>query len=261
MVITLCGSTKFKDEFIEAQKQLTLLGHIVISVGLFGHSGDQEVWSNATKDMLDTVHKQKIDMSDAIYVVHPEYIGQSTASEIEYALLNGKRVYNLNDYPVPGLGVAYDCPDFSIDATCDTPYFCLEHTNLLFTQHEIKVLQNIIDKVYALAVRNDKYKDNPSVSPLWMHVISEITEANVAALTGQLTDPEMLIRLIDKFDFEAFKANIKDSFEDEMSDLLLLICSISGYYKIKLAKHAALKHQFNIERKQHSVANNYSDSI
>ena len=45
-VITLCGSTRFKNEFMEAQKRLTLQGCIVISVGLFGHSGDQEVWEN-----------------------------------------------------------------------------------------------------------------------------------------------------------------------------------------------------------------------
>ena len=43
-IITLCGSTKFKKEFIEAQKRLTLEGNIVISVGLFGHAGDEEVW-------------------------------------------------------------------------------------------------------------------------------------------------------------------------------------------------------------------------
>lgn len=34
-IITLCGSTKFKDEFLKAQKDLTLYGNIVISVGLF----------------------------------------------------------------------------------------------------------------------------------------------------------------------------------------------------------------------------------
>lgn len=43
-VITLCVSTRFKDEFMEQQKRLTLEGNIVISVGLFGHSGDSEVW-------------------------------------------------------------------------------------------------------------------------------------------------------------------------------------------------------------------------
>ena len=42
-VITLCGSTRFKDAFLEVQKRLTLEGNIVISVGFFGHSGDGEV--------------------------------------------------------------------------------------------------------------------------------------------------------------------------------------------------------------------------
>lgn len=37
-MVTLCGSTRFKDQFLETQKRLTLEGCIVISVGLFGHS-------------------------------------------------------------------------------------------------------------------------------------------------------------------------------------------------------------------------------
>ena len=65
-VITLCGSTRFKEEFIKAQKDLTLQGNIVISVGLFGHSGDNEVWTDDTKEMLDDMHKRKIDMADEI---------------------------------------------------------------------------------------------------------------------------------------------------------------------------------------------------
>ena len=92
-VITLCGSTRFKEQFIEAQKRLTLEGNIVISVGLFGHSGDDEVWTEGTKEMLDDMHKRKIDMADAIYVINVGgYIGESTRSEIEYAKRNGKEV-------------------------------------------------------------------------------------------------------------------------------------------------------------------------
>ena len=95
-VITLCGSTRFKDAFMEAQKRLTLEGNIVISVGLFGHSGDDEVWDPGMKEMLDNMHKRKIDMADAIYVINVinvgGYIGESTRSEIEYALRNGKKV-------------------------------------------------------------------------------------------------------------------------------------------------------------------------
>jgi len=99
-VITLCGSTKFKDEFLKVQKDLTLQGNIVISVGLFGHSGDNEVWENMdegtltkTKEMLDDMHKRKIDMADEIFVINVNgYIGESTKSEIEYAILTGKIV-------------------------------------------------------------------------------------------------------------------------------------------------------------------------
>ena len=99
-VVTLCGSTRFKDAFMEAQKRLTLEGNIVISVGLFGHSGDQEVWDDMdegalskTKEMLDDMHKRKIDMADSIYVINVGgYIGESTKSEIKYAKEHGKRI-------------------------------------------------------------------------------------------------------------------------------------------------------------------------
>ena len=71
---------------MKAQKRLTLEGNIVISVGLFGHSGDDEVWEGMsedtltkTKEMLDDMHKRKIDMADEIFVINVDgYIGSST---------------------------------------------------------------------------------------------------------------------------------------------------------------------------------------
>ncbi len=97
-VITLCGSTKFKDEFLKEQKRLTLEGNIVISVGLFGHSGDDEVWNDNIKEMLDDMHKRKIDMADEIFVINKGgYIGSSTKSEIEYAKKTGKPVHYLEE--------------------------------------------------------------------------------------------------------------------------------------------------------------------
>lgn len=90
-VITLCGSTKFKKEFIDVQKQLTLYGYIVISVGCFGHSGD--IFSNEDKQMLDDMHKRKILMADEIYVIDKDnYIGESTKSEIKFAKENNKPI-------------------------------------------------------------------------------------------------------------------------------------------------------------------------
>ena len=97
-VITLCGSTKFKEQYLEAQKRLTLEGNIVISVGLFGHSGDDEVWTEGTKAMLDDMHKRKIDMADEIFVINVGgYIGESTRSEIAYAKSQGIAVRYLEN--------------------------------------------------------------------------------------------------------------------------------------------------------------------
>ena len=99
-VVTLCGSTRFKDAFLAAQKRLTLEGYIVISVGLFGHSGDDEVWTEGTKAMLDDMHLRKIDMAEAIYVVTPGgYIGESTRREIAYARQQGKQILSLEPLP------------------------------------------------------------------------------------------------------------------------------------------------------------------
>ena len=95
-VITLCGSTRFKDDFERVNKMLTLAGNIVISVGCFGHAGD--TFTEEQKIMLDDIHKRKIDMSDAIYVINKDgYIGASTRSEIKYAIAHGKQIIFMED--------------------------------------------------------------------------------------------------------------------------------------------------------------------
>ena len=91
-VITLCGSTKYKEDFLKVQKDLTLKGNIVLSVGLFSHS-EEDILSQETKEMLNDIHKRKIDMSDEIFVINVNgYIGESTKSEIEYALKTNKKI-------------------------------------------------------------------------------------------------------------------------------------------------------------------------
>jgi len=94
-VITLCGSTRFKEAFLKTQKDLTLHGNIVISVGLFGHADSdyKTVLTDEVKTMLDDMHKRKIDMADEIFVINVGgYIGNSTRSEIDYALSTDKKI-------------------------------------------------------------------------------------------------------------------------------------------------------------------------
>lgn len=133
-VITLCGSTRFKDEFFAEQERLTLAGHIVISVGLFGwgkgtcqyiHTAGsacsatadhnihtpgnpdyhafvgtrpEDALGETVKQMLDQLHFRKIDISDGIHVVNKGgYVGESTAREIDYAIKLGKAVTYMED--------------------------------------------------------------------------------------------------------------------------------------------------------------------
>lgn len=84
-IVCLCGSTRFKDEFVEENERLTLEGKIVLTVGIFGHADDVE-FDDDEKEMLDALHKRKIDLADRVHVINVDgYIGDSTESEIEYA--------------------------------------------------------------------------------------------------------------------------------------------------------------------------------
>ena len=85
-----------QDDFERINRELTLLGNIVVSVGCFGHAGD--TFTDEQKIMLDDIHKRKIDMADAIYVINKDgYIGSSTRSEIKYAIAHGKQVILMED--------------------------------------------------------------------------------------------------------------------------------------------------------------------
>jgi len=96
MILTLCGSTKFKDDFIRVNKELTLAGNVVLSVGCFGHSGD--FITDEQKLMLDAIHKRKIDLSEGIYVINKGgYIGSSTREEIKYARSHGKSIFYMEE--------------------------------------------------------------------------------------------------------------------------------------------------------------------
>lgn len=86
-VITLCGSTKFKDEYTRVNFALTMQGHMVFSVGWFSHA-DADIYTPTLeeKEALDDLHKRKIMLSDEIFVIDVNgYIGESTRGEIAYA--------------------------------------------------------------------------------------------------------------------------------------------------------------------------------
>ena len=101
-IVCLCGSTRFKREFEEANKQETLAGRIVLSVGFFAHADlgghAEETVGPEIKQRLDELHLRKIDLADEVVVINcGRYIGQSTRREIEYAERLGKPIRYLEE--------------------------------------------------------------------------------------------------------------------------------------------------------------------
>lgn len=131
-IVTLCGSTKYKDDFIRVQKELTLKGNIVISVGLFGHIDCPEIMNTDTKIMLDEMRKQKIDIADEIYVINKNgYIGESTKSEIDYAYKHDKTIsYMEGDIICTG-----KCYNSEIEISNYEPEYCEDK---IITEEEIR---------------------------------------------------------------------------------------------------------------------------
>lgn len=101
--VCLCGSTRFYQQFQEANYRETMAGRIVLSVGFFAHAskeahGESLGITPGEKLMLDELHKRKIDLSDEILVINVGgYIGESTRSEIEYAKQHSKAVRYLEE--------------------------------------------------------------------------------------------------------------------------------------------------------------------
>ena len=94
-VITMCGSLKFKDKFIEQAEKLELEGNCVLSV-IYPNNDDKDHFTEEQANLLAKMHRQKIDMSDSIFVVNVNgYIGNSTKAEIEYAKKQNKEILYL----------------------------------------------------------------------------------------------------------------------------------------------------------------------
>jgi len=95
-IVCLCGSTRFTEQMLVKQWELTKQGKIVVtwcavpdSYFKGPHVGDAE----GVKEIVDEVHKRKIDIADYVFVMNVGgYIGESTRSEIAYAESLGTRV-------------------------------------------------------------------------------------------------------------------------------------------------------------------------
>jgi len=87
-IVTICGSMRYFDRMIEIAHEMTRDGYIVLMPFVIkgGQKGDSD--EHTLGDMLDDMHKRKIDMSNLVVIVG-KHRGESTTSEINYARYRG----------------------------------------------------------------------------------------------------------------------------------------------------------------------------
>lgn len=84
-IVCLCGSTRFKAEFLDWAARLTLEGCIVLMPHVYSHA-DQIDLSDEQRQVLETIHLQKIAMAHEVLVLNVHgYIGQGLQRELQYA--------------------------------------------------------------------------------------------------------------------------------------------------------------------------------
>lgn len=93
-VVTLCGSMRFWDKIQEMFERLELENGYVV-LGITPNASGREL-SEREISLLAELHRAKIDLSDAVFVVNVGgYIGKSVKAEIEYAKENDKEILYL----------------------------------------------------------------------------------------------------------------------------------------------------------------------
>ncbi len=100
-IVTLCGSSKFKKEFLEVEALLTIQGSVVLNLGIFPESDNVDFTSDQIA-VFDEVHKYRLTMCDEVFVIDVDgYIDEKTQAQIEFAKSYRKQIRYLSNKPFP----------------------------------------------------------------------------------------------------------------------------------------------------------------
>ena len=93
IVITICGSMRFEKKMQEIARDLETKKGFCVLQPIYKVSKKKVETYEEIENILRS-HLQKIDLSNAIYVVNiGGYIGESTKQEIEYAEKQHKKIF------------------------------------------------------------------------------------------------------------------------------------------------------------------------
>ncbi len=115
-------------------------------------------------------------------------------------------------------------------------------------QNSIKMINELAEKSYKIAKANGFYKRGVNTTEVLCHIQNEVSEAIIAHSTGDYiyTSIKAVNGWRDDKDFiDSFENNVKDSFQDELADIIILVMSLSKHESIDLESHVKAKMRYN----------------
>jgi hypothetical protein len=127
----------------------------------------------------------------------------------------------------------------------------------------MKSLNQLRDEIHANAKEKGFCDSKKEVGTMLMLIVSELAEALEADRTGDFCDfskyekckkeMDVGIRTSEEIEKYAFEKYIKNTFEDELADVIIRTLSICGYLGIDIERNILAKMKYNKTReKMHS---------
>lgn len=127
----------------------------------------------------------------------------------------------------------------------------------------MKSLNQLRDEIHANAKEKGFCDSKKEVGTMLMLIVSELAEALEADRTGNFCDfskyekckkeMDVGIRTSEEIEKYAFEKYIKNTFEDELADVIIRTLSICGYLGIDIERNILAKMKYNKTReKMHS---------
>ncbi|MDG2455438.1 MAG: hypothetical protein P8N47_06490 [Bacteroidia bacterium] len=112
------------------------------------------------------------------------------------------------------------------------------------------MINKLSEKIHSNAVEKGFYREKRNLGEMLCLIHSEVSEALEADRINRYTasDVSAILELDDAHFKVAFEDNVKNTFEDELADILIRVMDLSGYKRVDLEKHIHAKMRYNAQR-------------
>lgn len=110
------------------------------------------------------------------------------------------------------------------------------------------MINELAKEIHENAKSKGFYDEKKNIGEMLCLIHSEVSECLEADRKGKYTgfNPKVINNIADNDEFEFnFKRSIKDSFEDELADIIIRVMDLAGYKNIDLEEHIKVKMRFN----------------